>query len=77
ATGGTGDVLTGMVAGWLAQLHDGEAACKLAVYLHGAAGDLAATDVGEFALIASDIIGHLGPAVRALSAPTGDDQRSE
>ncbi len=77
ATGGSGDVLTGMVAGWLAQLHDGEAACKLAVYLHGAAGDLAATDVGEFALIASDIIGHLGPAVRALSAPTGDDQRSE
>ena len=36
ATGGTGDVLTGMIAAWLAQLLDAEAACKLAVYLHGA-----------------------------------------
>jgi NAD(P)H-hydrate epimerase len=35
ATGGTGDVLTGMIAAWLAQLLDAEAACKLAVYLHG------------------------------------------
>jgi len=37
ATGGTGDVLTGMIAAWLAQLLDAEAACKLAVYLHGMA----------------------------------------
>ena len=41
ATGGTGDVLTGMIAAWLAQLLDAEAACRLAVFLHGAAGDLA------------------------------------
>ena len=47
ATGGTGDVLTGMIAAWLAQLLDAEAACLLAVYLHGAAGDLAADDEGE------------------------------
>ena len=47
ATGGTGDVLTGMIAAWLAQLLDAEAACRLAVYLHGAAGDLAAGDEGE------------------------------
>jgi len=47
ATGGTGDVLTGMIAGWLAQLLDAEAACKLAVYLHGMAGDLAEADEGE------------------------------
>jgi len=38
ATGGTGDVLTGMIAAWLAQLLDAEAACKIAVYLHGMAG---------------------------------------
>ena len=44
ATGGTGDVLTGMIAAWLAQLLDAEAACKLAVYLHGMAGDLAEAD---------------------------------
>ena len=35
ATGGTGDVLAGMIGAWLAQLLDAEAACKLAVYLHG------------------------------------------
>ena len=47
ATGGTGDVLTGMIAAWLAQLLDAEAACRLAVYLHGMAGDLAEADEGE------------------------------
>ena len=50
ATGGTGDVLTGMIAAWLAQLLDAEAACKLAVYLHGMAGDLAEADEGEVAM---------------------------
>ena len=50
ATGGTGDVLTGMIAAWFAQLLDAEAACKLAVYLHGPAGDLAEADEGEVAL---------------------------
>ena len=53
ATGGTGDLLTGMVAAWFAQLLDAEAASKLAVYLHGTAGDLAEADEGEVALIAS------------------------
>jgi NAD(P)H-hydrate epimerase len=47
ATGGTGDVLTGMIAAWLAQLLDAEAACRLAVFLHGAAGDLAAGHEGR------------------------------
>ena len=50
ATGGTGDVLTGMIAAWLAQLLDAEAACRLAVYLHGLAGDLAEADEGEVAM---------------------------
>jgi NAD(P)H-hydrate epimerase len=47
ATGGTGDLLTGMIAAWFGQLLDAEAACKLAVYLHGTAGDLAEADEGE------------------------------
>src|SRR6267143_7320248 len=47
ATGGTGDVLTGMIAAWLAQLLDAEAACKLAVYLHGMAGDLGGRRRGD------------------------------
>jgi hydroxyethylthiazole kinase-like uncharacterized protein yjeF len=68
ATGGTGDVLTGMVAAWLAQLLDAEAACKLAVYLHGMAGDLAEADEGEVAMSAGDVAGHLGDAVLELTA---------
>ena len=66
ATGGTGDLLTGMIAAWVAQLLDAEAACKLAVYLHGTAGDLAEADEGEAALIATDVAGRLGDAVLEL-----------
>jgi ADP-dependent NAD(P)H-hydrate dehydratase / NAD(P)H-hydrate epimerase len=68
ATGGTGDVLTGMIAAWLAQLLDAEAACKLAVYLHGMAGDLAEADEGEVAMTAADVAGHLGDAFMELTA---------
>ncbi|MBM3777234.1 MAG: NAD(P)H-hydrate dehydratase [Acidimicrobiia bacterium] len=66
ATGGTGDVLTGMIAGWLGQLLDPEAACRLGVYLHGLAGDLAAAAAGQSSLIASDLLRHLGDAVAEL-----------
>jgi len=69
ATGGTGDLLTGMIAAWLAQLLDAEAACKLAVYLHGLAGDLAEASEGEVAMTAGDIAAHLGDAVLELTAP--------
>ena len=68
ATGGTGDLLTGMVAAWFAQLLDAEAASKLAVYLHGTAGDLAEADDGELALLPTDIAAHLGDAVLELTA---------
>jgi NAD(P)H-hydrate epimerase len=66
ATGGTGDLLTGMTAAWLAQLLDAEAACKLSVYLHGAAGDLAEGDEGQIALMASDVALRLGDAMLDL-----------
>jgi ADP-dependent NAD(P)H-hydrate dehydratase / NAD(P)H-hydrate epimerase len=68
ATGGSGDVLTGMIAAWLAQLLDAEAACKLAVYLHGLAGDLAEDDEGEVAMTSADVAGHLGDAFLELTA---------
>src|SRR4029450_10247305 len=68
ATGGTGDVLTGMIAAWLAPLLDAQAACKLAVYLHGMAGDLAEADEGEVSMTASDVAGHLGDAMLELTA---------
>jgi NAD(P)H-hydrate epimerase len=66
ATGGTGDVLTGIIAAWLAQTGNPSAACRIGVYLHGLAGDLAARAVGDVSLIASDIVSHLGPAYLAL-----------
>jgi hydroxyethylthiazole kinase-like uncharacterized protein yjeF len=68
ATGGTGDLLTGMIAAWFAQLLDAEAACKLAVYLHGTAGDLAEADEGEVSLIAGDLASRLGDAIMELTA---------
>jgi NAD(P)H-hydrate epimerase len=68
ASGGTGDVLTGVIAGWFAQLLDAEAAARLGVYLHGAAGDLAEADEGETALLAGDIVERLGDAVLELTA---------
>lgn len=67
ATGGTGDVLTGAIAAWLAQLLDAEAACRLAVFLHGGAGDLAQAAHGDVAMIASDVLAQLGPALLELS----------
>ena len=68
ATGGTGDVLAGVLAGWLAQLLDAEAACKIAVYLHALAGDLTEADEGEVAMTAGDLAAHLGDAVLDLTA---------
>lgn len=67
ATGGSGDVLTGILTGLLAQGYAPEEACVLGVYLHGLAGDLASEQVGQEALIASDIINHLGEAFKQLS----------
>jgi NAD(P)H-hydrate epimerase len=81
ATGGTGDLLTGMIAAWFAQLLDAEAACKIAVYLHGTAGELAEADEGEIALTATDVAAHMGDAVLELTArrrrpaKNGDDAR--
>jgi NAD(P)H-hydrate epimerase len=66
ATGGTGDVLTGMIAAWLAQLLDAEAACRLAVFLHGAAGDLAEAREGQASMIATDLLDYLGDALTML-----------
>ncbi len=76
ATGGAGDLLTGMVAAWFAQILDAEAACKLAVYLHGTAGDLAEADEGDVALVAGDIAARLGDAVLELTARRTRKQES-
>ena len=77
ATGGTGDVLAGMLAGWLAQVLDVEAACRLAVYVHGAAGELADADEGEVAMTAGDLANHIGDAILELTARRRVVQKSE
>jgi NAD(P)H-hydrate epimerase len=70
ATGGTGDVLAGMIAAWLAQLLDAEAACRLAVFVLGVAGDLAEAAVGQVAMTATDLLRHQGGALGRLTGRT-------
>jgi NAD(P)H-hydrate epimerase len=64
ATGGTGDVLTGVIAALLGQGLDPFAAAQLGVHVHGLAGDLARDDLGEVSLIASDLLLYLPRAFR-------------
>lgn len=68
ATAGTGDVLTGMIAGFLGQgLNPLDASC-LAVFMHGLAGDISAKLKGMHSLIASDVIGAIPKAFLSLSS---------
>jgi ADP-dependent NAD(P)H-hydrate dehydratase / NAD(P)H-hydrate epimerase len=64
ATGGTGDVLTGMIGGLLARGYAAAQAACLGVYLHGLAGDLAAKEKGETAMIAGDVIDKIPEAIK-------------
>jgi NAD(P)H-hydrate epimerase len=66
ATGGTGDVLTGMIASLIGQTGDAEAGTLSAVYLHSLAGDLAAEAYTEHAMTATDIIAYIPEAYRTL-----------
>ncbi len=64
ATGGSGDVLTGLLTGLLAQKYRPAETALLGVYLHGVAGDLAAADGSEESLVAGDIVEFLGKGFR-------------
>ena len=66
ATGGTGDVLTGIITGLLAQGYEPHEAAMLGVYLHGLAGDMAAKELSQESLIAGDITDNLGKAFLTL-----------
>jgi len=66
ATGGSGDVLTGILTGLLAQGYEPGDAAVFGVYLHGSAGDLAAEELSMEAMIAGDITKYLGKAFLAI-----------
>ncbi len=66
ATGGSGDVLTGVILGLLCQGYSADYAALLGVFIHATAGDLAADDQGLEGLIASDIVEYLGDAFDEL-----------
>ncbi len=71
ATGGSGDVLSGMIAAFLGQGFAPEAAVTSAVYLHGLAGDLAAEALGEYAMTAKDLIDYLPRAMKRAEDKQG------
>ena len=67
AKAGTGDVLCGMIAGFLAQGMKTFDACKTAVYLHGKAGELASEDLTEYSVLASELLDYIPKAIKELS----------
>ena len=67
ATAGSGDVLTGIITGLLARGYKQEDACIVGMYLHGLAGDIAARDLGEESVIASDLVQYLPYAFKRLN----------
>lgn len=76
ATGGSGDVLTGILTGLMAQQYSPLDSCMLGVYLHGHAGDIAKKDLSEAALIASDLCKYLGKAFLSLSNESLTNERA-
>jgi NAD(P)H-hydrate epimerase len=73
ATGGTGDVLTGLIAGLLAQGADPVLAASAGAYLHGLAGDLAAARLGQEAMLAGDLLGQVPEAIRRITSRPAHD----
>ena len=59
STGGSGDVLTGMIAGLCSGGLDLAEAARLGVYCHGLAGDLAKEEKGTYSLLASDLLNYI------------------
>jgi ADP-dependent NAD(P)H-hydrate dehydratase / NAD(P)H-hydrate epimerase len=71
ASGGTGDVLTGVLGAFLARGMEPGAAMRASVYLHGSAGDVAAERVGEESLVARDVIAAIPEAFKRLRGDGG------
>ncbi len=66
ASGGMGDILTGIIAGFVAQGYPADEAARIGVYLHGKAGDRLAESMGPFGFLASDILNAIPAQIGAL-----------
>ena len=66
ATAGSGDVLTGVIASFMAQGLRPEIAASVGVFIHGLAGDMATEKLGEYGVVASDIASYIGRAIRQV-----------
>ena len=74
ATAGSGDVLTGLITGLLAQGYSVKEAAMLGTWLHATAGDRAAEELGQECMLARDIIRHLPEAFRELHSELASKQ---
>ena len=77
ATAGAGDVLTGCIAATLAVVREPMLATRLAVYAHGLAGDLAAAQIGQHGLTATELLSQLGLAIQHLEEPDRTESPGE
>jgi NAD(P)H-hydrate epimerase len=68
ASGGVGDVLTGIIVSFLAQGCESLTAALMGVYIHGLVGDFAATEIGERSLVASDLVDALPEMLQFLES---------
>ncbi len=75
ATGGSGDVLTGIIAALVGQHLDPATAARLGVFLHGLAADLAREDTGAAGLQPSDVIEYIPAAWKVVTSPKGRNLR--
>jgi NAD(P)H-hydrate epimerase len=77
ASGGSGDVLAGVIGGLMAQGMDALEAALAGVYVHGLAANLAAGEVGQRGLAAEELADYLAPAFKALEMPEEEDEEEE
>ncbi|MCH4156660.1 MAG: NAD(P)H-hydrate dehydratase [Muribaculaceae bacterium] len=68
ATAGSGDVLTGIITAFAAQGYNMELSAAIGVFVHGLAGDMACEEQGAYGMTASDIIAHIGHAIKQIMA---------
>ncbi|MBP3200536.1 MAG: NAD(P)H-hydrate dehydratase [Lachnospiraceae bacterium] len=66
ATAGSGDVLSGIITGFLGYMDDGFDVARVSAFVNGLAGELAAKDEGEISMTSSDTIRHIGEAIRLI-----------